>query len=174
MALLAFLLILGAATLAIVLYGFDRTQDHTTERSNEELRELRQLALQAVAGGVAEQGALLFDSVADLGKRGALHLELSNEPGTSPDTAEFATSAGGLFYDTRPSRISDLVVFNQHRPDEAAVRDDIAFSSALDAVLPILFRGFSGDAALPSLEPIAISFISASMYSSLRSAGLRN
>ncbi len=164
LSLLSFLLLLGAATSAIIIFGFNRTRDSAHERSDKALEEQGKLALLALVGGLSEQGDVLFEVAAATGRRSAFYLE-SRPPadaGSAIDTSGLALTDSGLYYDPNPARISDLVILNGASPDAPGVRDDIAFSAPLDDVLPVLFRSFSGEAAGPNFDPTAIVFIGTS------------
>ncbi len=162
LSLLAFLLLLAAATSAIIVYGFNRTRDNADARSNEALEQGGSLALQAVAGGVAEQGGLLFEAVAEIGQRASIYVEsrARDEGRESPPTVEFATSDAGHRYDPNPERVADLVVIRGAPTEDGPVRDDIAFSSALETIFPVLLQGFDGQVGGRNLDPIAIVFLS--------------
>jgi signal transduction histidine kinase/HAMP domain-containing protein len=162
LSLLAFLLVLGAATSAVIVYGFSRTQDNATERSRAALEEQGKLALQAVVGGASEQGGLQFESVAEIGRRSARYLESVDRGETAAvyDTSGLARTAAGLYYNPDPNRTSDLVILNGKLPDDEAVQSDLAFSAALDTIFPVLHEGFAGAVGGENLDPIAIVFIS--------------
>ena len=94
-----------------------------TQRSREALEDGRALALQAVAGGAAEQGGLLFESAAEIGRRAA-HVpatpaqEVDAEPPSH--SRALRVIATRRLYDPNPIGVSDLVVINGASPDDAA------------------------------------------------------
>lgn len=162
LALLVFLLLLGAATSGIILYGFQRTQDNATERSRQALEAEGKLALQAVVGGASEQGGSQFESVAETGQRFARYLE-SFEQGGAPvpyDISSLARTDAGVYYDPNPNRMSDLVVLNYRSIADEAVQEDIAYSAPLDGIFNVLFEGFAGEISGRNFDPIAVVFIS--------------
>lgn len=159
LALLAFLLLLGAATLAIIVYGFERTRDNADERSAEALEEGGRLALQAVAGSASEQGGLLFEAVGEVGRRSALFME-AQDADTSPAPA-LVPGEDDNYIDPDPDRVTDLtIVSGAPAPDDPRVVDDIAFSAPLNTVFPVLLQSFAGEVGGTNLDPIAITFIS--------------
>src|SRR5689334_19914445 len=84
LALLIFILVLGGAASAIVLFGFSRTQDNATQRSREALEAEGKLALQALAGGVSDAGSLQFESAAEVGQRASRYLQEFRANGAAP------------------------------------------------------------------------------------------
>lgn len=159
-ALLLFVLALGVATSAIVLYGFNRTQDDAAERSQDALEEQGKLALQALAGGVADSGVLQFEAAGAVGQRASRYLQDFKANGASPayDTSRFVQTDDGIWYDADPDRTSDLIVVN-HGQLEGAVLDDITYSAALDPILPALAEPYPGEIGGDAYRPIAIIFI---------------
>ena len=162
-ALLLFILALGIATSAIVLYGFNRTQDDATARSQEALEEQGKLALQALAGGVADAGVLQFEAAGAVGQRASRYLQDFKATGATPvyDTSRLVRTEEGVWYDPDPGRVSDLIVVN-HGELEGAVLDDIAYSAALDPILPALAEPYPGEISGEAYRPIAIIFVSIS------------
>jgi signal transduction histidine kinase len=161
LALFLFVIVLGVATSAIVLYGFSRTQDDAQRRSQEALEEQGKLALQALAGGVADAGVLQFETAGAIGQRAGRYLQDFRASGATPayDTARFERTPDGVWYDPDPDRISDVVVVN-HQELEGAVLDDIAYSAALDPILPALAEPYPGEIGGAAYRPIAIIFVS--------------
>jgi signal transduction histidine kinase/HAMP domain-containing protein len=162
LALLVFLLLLGAATSGIIIYGFNRTQNSAHDRSNEALEEQGKLALQAFVGGISAIGSLQFEAAGEAGRRAALFIDAPS-PGTRPDTVDTSAllvSAAGHHYDPDPARVADLVVISGVDPSATEVRDDIAFSAPLNVVFPIVLQSFEGDVGGGDFDPIAIVFIS--------------
>jgi signal transduction histidine kinase/HAMP domain-containing protein len=160
LALLLFVLTLGVATSAIVLYGFNRSQDDATERSQEALEEQGKLALQALAGGVADAGVLQFEAAGAVGQRASRYLQEFEATGATPayDTSSFVQSEDDIWYDADPERISDVFVVN-HSQLEGGVLDDIAYSAPLEAILPVFTEPYPGEISGDAYRPIAISFI---------------
>ncbi len=162
LSLLAFVLLLGLATAAIVLYGANRTRNDATARSRTALEEEGQLALKAVVGGASASGGLRFETVAEIGQRSARYIDSLNQEAPPPpyDTSRLQRTAEGVYYDPDPNRTSDLVILNGSTPADDAVKHDLAFSSALNAIFPTLLEGFAGEVGGENLDPIAIVFIS--------------
>jgi signal transduction histidine kinase/HAMP domain-containing protein len=161
LALLVFLLILGVATSLIIIYGFNRTQDNATDRSNAALEEQGKLALQAFVGGISAIGSLQLEAAAEAGRRAAIYVDA--QPATDAgalDPSTLAVSGAGHHYDPDPGRVLDLVVISGVDPAVAAVQDDIAFSAPLATVFPIVLQSFEGDIGGGDFDPIAIVFIS--------------
>lgn len=160
LALLVFLLLLGAATLAVMVYGFNRTQDNATDRSRAALKEEGKLALKALAGGVSDSGALQIEWAAEIGQRASRYLEEFKAANGTPayDLSRFAQTDQDVWYDPDPNRRTDVVVPN-HVELEGTVVDDIAYSAPLDALLPALAGGFPGELSGDAFHPFAIIFI---------------
>ncbi|MEX2247761.1 MAG: GAF domain-containing protein [Dehalococcoidia bacterium] len=159
--LLVFVLLLGAATAAIIFYGFNRSQDDATERSQEALEEQGKLALQALVGGVSESGGLQIEWAAEIGHRAGRYLQEFKASGATAeyDTSRFVRTDEGIWYDPDPGRVSDVVVPNHVEELQPAHLDDIAYSAALDPLLPALTEGFPGELSGEGFRPIAIIFI---------------
>ena len=160
-ALLMFVVVLGAATLAIILYGFNRTQDSAENRSQDALEEQGKVALQALVGGVADAGTLQFESAASIGQRASRYMQDFKASGgiANYDTSRLARTSAGVWYDPDPDRVSDLVVVN-HGELEGAVLEDIVYTAALDPLYPALVEGFPGELTDDAYHPIAITFVS--------------
>ncbi len=162
-ALLAFFIALSAATVAILLYGFNRTRDNADARSSEALERGGELALRAVAGGAAEQGGILFESAAEVGRRSALYVEAASVvPDASASIPPLTQAASGHYYDPSPDRVTDVVVLSSSSPDDPLVRDDIAFSAPLEAIFPVLLQSFEGEVSGRNFDPTSIVFVSPS------------
>ncbi|MEZ4503926.1 MAG: PAS domain S-box protein [Dehalococcoidia bacterium] len=162
-ALLAFFLVLAAATLGVVAYGFKRTQDNATTRSNDALEELGKLALYAVAGGTVEQGGVRFESASEVGQRAERAMEAFRSSGATSkfDFSNLAMTEDGLRYDARPDRISDFIALPYANFDDPAVQDEIKYVAALDTVFDALFEGFEDEVGGRNFDPNAIGFVGA-------------
>jgi signal transduction histidine kinase len=162
LALLAFLFVLAAATSTIIVFGFSRTQDNANERSREALEEEGKLALEALAGGLAESGALQLETAGAIGQRASRYMEEFKETGGAApaDTSGFVQTGSDIWYDPNPDRLSDVVVPNHVAALEGAVLDDITYSAPLNALLPALAENFPGQLSGEAFRPIAIIFIS--------------
>jgi len=160
-ALLAFLLVLGGATSAIIIYGFNRTQDNANERSREALEEEGKLALEALVGGLADAGALQLEYAAEVGQRAGRYLHDFQATGATAqyEVSRYVQTEDDVWYDPDPERISDIVIPNHVPVLEGAVLDDIAFSAPLDAIFPALAEGFPGQLSGDAFHPFAIIFI---------------
>lgn len=159
-ALAILMLVLGAATSAIVIYGFNRTQDNANQRSRDALEEEGKLALQALLGGVSDAGALQLEYGAEAGQRAARYLEefKRSDATDEVDVSRLTSTADGVWYDPDPNRISDVVVPN-HRELEEDVVDDIVYSAPLDALFAALMEGFPGQLSGDAYHPVAIAFV---------------
>ncbi len=159
-ALLTFVLLLGLATSAIILYGFSRTQDNATERSREALEEQGKLALQTLAGGVTDAGVIQFESASAIGQRASRYLQDYKVLNGTPayDTSRLTRLENGVAYDPDPSRTSDVVVVNNGEL-AGGVLDDIAYTAALDSLYPALIEPYPGEFAGDAYRPIAMTFV---------------
>jgi signal transduction histidine kinase len=162
LALLAFFIVLGAATAALIFIGFNRTQDTANARSQQGLEELGETALLGVVSGQAAYAGLAVEAAADMGYRGATFLESFQRAGLQAkfDASRLVRTDDGLTYDPASDRISDLAMPNYVELTEP-VLDDIAYSAALDSVFPALMQSFPGSLREANFEPIAIAFLSA-------------
>jgi len=162
LALLAFFLVLGAATAAFVFVGFDRTRQNAAERSEGALENLGADVLQQIAYSQADSGAVAMESAPELGHRASRYMRQFKETGAiAPlDIARFVQAPNGVWYDPHPGRVSDVVVLNHPTLDDAAL-DDIAYSAALDALFPSLMGGFPGELSGEAYHPITIVFVGA-------------
>ena len=161
LALLSFLLVLGAAASGIIFYGFNRTQDDATERSQEALEEQGKLALLALVGGVSESGGLQVEWAAEIGHRASSYME-EFKAGAMPvevDTSRFVRTENGVWYDPDAGRASDVVVPNHVEDLTQAHLEDITYSAALDPLFPALVEGFPGELSGEGFRPIAIIFV---------------
>jgi PAS domain S-box-containing protein len=162
LALLAFFIVLGAATAAFVFVGFDRTRDNAALRSEEALEDLGADVLQYIAYTQADIGAVAMEWAGELGHRASRYMQQFKAAGATAalDTSSFAQTASGVWYNPDPDRVSDVVVLN-NAALQGAVLDDITYSAALDALFPALVEGFPGESSGEAYHPIAIIFISA-------------
>ncbi|MGE0227502.1 MAG: histidine kinase [Dehalococcoidia bacterium] len=163
LALLAFFVLLGAATSVIVVYGFNRTQDNANERSQEALEEIGKLALRAFVAGATENGGIQFEAASEIGQRAARQMESFHRTGASVpfDSTALTRTEGGLYYDGDFSRTSDFIVLPFASLDSAAVQDEIAYGAALDAIFESVFEGFEDEVGGRNFDPSAIGFIGA-------------
>jgi len=149
--LVAFMLLLAATTTLLILFGFRRTQDDATRRSQEGLETQARTAMLLQAGDSAGIGQLLVTpALLDSASAARYMVEFKQRSGAYPaDLARLATTAGGARYDPAPGRASDVWVPASAGGAERDLRD----SAALDALLP----------ALLAQEPDAVAayFISA-------------
>jgi PAS domain S-box-containing protein len=163
-ALLVIFLVIGGATAAFVFFGFNRTRDSATNRSQEALEELGQQNLQEIANAQAGFGALQLEWAAEVGQRASQYMaDLKATGGSVPyDAASRLTRIeNGLWQDLNPDRYSDLLLLPRDTFDPA-VLDDVAYSSALDGIYPALISGFPGEIRADSFHPIAITFVAPS------------
>jgi PAS domain S-box-containing protein len=160
LALLVVFLVVGGATAAFVFFGFNRTQENATARSQEALEQQGANLLQYQAFVQADTAAIELEWAAELGHRTARYLEDFKRSGaTAPPTSEqLAQTPDGAWYDPNPDRISDVIVPN-YADVNGAVLGDIEYSAALDALLPALFGGFPGELTQDAFHPTALSFL---------------
>jgi hypothetical protein len=162
LALVFFFLMLGGLTTVLILYGFNRTQDNATARSQEGLEDLGELALLGVIAGQAEYGALALEAAADIGFRADRYLEAiqMSRGQTSFDASRLAKTDQGMFYDPNPDRITDLAAPNyvQLTPE---VLEEIAFAAPLDDIVPVLMADYPNSIREENFDPIAFVFIGA-------------
>jgi PAS domain S-box-containing protein len=162
LALLVFFIVLGAATAAFIIFGFNRTRDNASARSEEALADLGADVLQYIAYTQADYGASAMEWAQELGHRAARYLEQFKASGANAplDIARFVKAPNGVWYDPHPDRVSDVVVLNHPTLDDAAL-DDIAYSAALDALFPALMEGYPGESGGEAYYPITIVFVGA-------------
>ncbi len=164
LALLLTFLVIGGATAAFVFFGFNRTRDSATDRSQEALEELGQQNLQEIADAQAGFAALQMEWAAEIGYRASQYMaEFKATGGSVPydASARMTQIENGIWEDLNPDRHSDLLVLPRDTFDPA-VLDDIAYSSALDGLFPALLSGFPGEIRAASFHPIAITFVAPS------------
>ncbi|HEU0074804.1 MAG TPA: histidine kinase [Dehalococcoidia bacterium] len=163
LALLVLFLVIGAATAAFVFIGFNRTRDNATDRSQEALEQQGKLILQDVANAQADLGSLQMEWAAEIGHRAAQYMaEFKATGGSAPyDVSRLTRAENGIWQDVHPDRRADLIVLPRDTLDEA-VLDDIAYSSALEALFPALLSRFPGEIRGDSFHPIAIIFVATS------------
>jgi len=162
LSLLLFMLILGTATAALVLFGFHRSQNNAAEKSREGLEAQGLLTLRQLAETQAYLGALQMQPAAEL----ALHAAAFMISDTVPAPAvipNLTTDASGRQYNADPTRATDLLVL-PGSSNAAAVERDLRESGKLDQFFPTSLRQ---DGAAPPLidqdfQPIAAYFLGVS------------
>jgi len=133
--LLAFLVVLGIATAALMVFGFRRTQGDATHASREGLEQQGRERLSETAVQTAAIGALILTQATDAGGFGASFMATfpQLQGGVSWSTARLVPTARGELADLTPGRLSDAWVPNGVAIDPQIERD-LRESAALDAV----------------------------------------
>jgi signal transduction histidine kinase/HAMP domain-containing protein len=161
LALLTFLLVLGVATAALILYGFNRTQNNATETSTEGLEESGQETMLVTAQAQAGFGVLQMQWASDAGQLAARYIYDLKDAGASVPAASTALTRveNGILYDPDPARSADVVMPAFAQLTEAA-RQDIVDGKALDAIAPSIFAGYVGRARGSNFDAIAFYYAS--------------
>ncbi|MGE0057106.1 MAG: histidine kinase, partial [Dehalococcoidia bacterium] len=156
-----FVLLLGSATAAFILYGFQRTQDNATNRSREGLEEIGRQQLQTIASDQADLGSFQLQWAADSSQMAARYLsEIKRQGGGVPfDASRLVRSESGVLYDPNPNRVSDVVMPNFAPLTPAAVQD-IQETAALDALFPTILSKYPGQLRGTNFDAIAVTYSS--------------
>ena len=146
LSLLAFMLVLGAAIAALMLFGFKRTQTDATSRSREGLEEQARTELLGVSAQEADVGRTIVGQAVLAGEHGAQYMvEIKRAGGSVPwDSSKLTAGAQGELVDATPDRSTDVWVPARAAGDPALERD-LEDSAALDALFPTLMQN-EGDA----------------------------
>ncbi len=161
LSLLFVVLLLGSATAAFILIGFERTQNNATEKSREGLEELGRNQVMTIARDQSDLGATQLSWAADATHLAAKYLiDIKQRGGTVPfDTSGLIRAPNGVLYDPNPSRITDVGLPN-FAPLSAAALQDITDTAALDAVFPAILAGYPGQIREINFDAIAVTFSS--------------
>lgn len=162
LSLLTFMVILMAATAALVLFGFKRTQDTASDRSVAALEEQGLAKLETDTSQQAYIGELQLFPAVEWGHQAARYMALAQfeSPGSFSEPV-LEQHANGVWFDDNPRRRTDVVVPGGAALDEA-VMDDLRDSSPLDGLFPSLMADFAGRLTDYSFRPIAVYFIGTS------------
>ncbi len=159
LSLLTFMLVLMAATSALVLFGFKRTQDTAAERSREALESQGLSSLEVNTLQQSYQGELQLFPATEWGHQAARFMVLSEFelPGTRTEPT-LTRHPNGVWYDADPRRTTDVVVPGGIAID-GAVRRDLIDSSPLNGLFPSLMADYTGRLTAYNFRPIAVYFI---------------
>lgn len=162
LSLLTFMLVLMAATAALVLFGFNRTQDTAAEKSRAALEEQGLARLDAYTQEQAYIGELQLFPATEWGHQAARYMVLAEfeSPG-SQEVPELTRHENGVWYDDDPRRLTDAVVPGGIPIDDAVLRD-LRESSPLNGLFPSLMADFAGRLTDYSFRPIAVYYIGTS------------
>ncbi|HEX9882212.1 MAG TPA: cache domain-containing protein, partial [Hyphomicrobium sp.] len=137
---LFFFLVLGAATSAIILYGFQRTQDNATERSREGLEDFGSKVVNAFVRLVADNTKLEFARAGEGADAGAGYMAQFRTSAVSTwDADRLVSGAGGMRYDPTPDRLADAWV-PSFLADDPSAETRLRAASALDPLFPELLE----------------------------------
>ena len=159
LSLLTFMLILMGATAALVLFGFNRTQDTAAGRSREALEEQGLSTLELYTQQQAYIGELQLFPGTEWGHQSARYMVLAEfeSPGTITEP-NLVRHPNGVWYNPDPRRLTDVVVPGGGTLSDAVLRD-LRESSPLDGLFPSLMADFPGRLTDYSFRPIAVYFI---------------
>jgi signal transduction histidine kinase len=140
LSLLAFLLLLAAATSAAVLYGFHRTQSNARGTSQGGLEDFGSSVLGSFSRLVAASTSLEFARASEAATSGATYMATFKGHGVPAwDASRLVEGHDGIRYDPAPDRVADAWVpnFLVNDPDvDARLRD----ASALDPLFGALLQ----------------------------------
>jgi signal transduction histidine kinase/HAMP domain-containing protein len=160
LSLLAFFVALGTAMALLILFGFRRSQNDATTRSQEGLEAQGRHTLLGFAENNAYVGQFIVNQAVTKGHDAAAYLEDAQASGTASAASsdELAPTVAGALYDPSPGRVSDIWVPSSVALD-ARAEQDVRDSSALDPLFPVIFekygQGFSGN------DTVAVYYMSA-------------
>jgi len=111
-ALVLFLVVLAAATTALMLFGFNRTRDNATATSRDGLEDAGRERMLLVASDQAAFGVLQMQWASDAGQLAARYMfDLKAGGGAVPgEDVELARSENGILYDPDAERTADVVL----------------------------------------------------------------
>lgn len=162
LSLLTFMLVLMAATAALVLFGFKRTQDTAAERSRQALEQQGLVRLDAYTQEQAYIGELQLFPATEWGHQAARYMVLADfeSPGSHSEP-ELTLHDDGAWFDDNPRRLTDVVVPGGVPIDDAVMRD-LRESSPLNGLFPSLMADYAGRLTDYSFRPIAVYYIGTS------------
>ncbi|HSE45027.1 MAG TPA: cache domain-containing protein, partial [Gemmatimonadales bacterium] len=162
MALVVFLVLLGAATAGVVLLGFERSQNNATRRSSEGLEAQGQDFLDSYAQSQAQLGYFQFASITEASQQAAQIMFDVQHAGTYDagwDSSRLIRGSGGQWYDANTQRVSDVFIPNWSSLTPEVERD-LRDSAVLDGVFPSILARFPGQARASNFDAVAIYYIS--------------
>ncbi len=145
LSLLVFLLLLGAATAGLVVYGFNRTQSNATKQSRAGLETQGRESLRMAAENNAGIGQLIVTQATIKGRDAAFFMAnaASTNVAPIPDLSKLARGPNGEAYDASPERATDLFVASGTSLD-ANIARDVRDSAGLDSLLPAFISTDTG------------------------------
>lgn len=153
LSIIIFLVLLAAATSAVVFVRFNQTQRNATESSRAGLEEQGTATLLSLARLVSDQGQLMLDDAAAIGAYSAGNMTAAARTGsTTFDAARLRQDGAGVTFDPDAARITDVWVA-PGQPIDAAVERDLRDSAALDALFPSLLARYPDAVAIYFLSP---------------------
>lgn len=159
LSLLLFMVVLGAATATLVLFGFHRTQDNATRTSRDGLERQGVKTLLSNAETQAYIGQLQFFPAIEWGHQSARYMAVAPYESTlpAPEVPALKPDAEGNLHDTRAIRLTDIFVPAGAAP--AGVERDLRDSAPLDTLFPSLMADFPGRLTEDNFRPIAVYYI---------------
>jgi PAS domain S-box-containing protein len=140
LALLAFFVVLGAATAGIILFGSHRTQNNATKTSQAGLEDFGSKTLGSFARLVSDSLSLEFQRGSQSTEMGARYLQSASANVTPTwDPAGLALNADGVSYDPTPGRLSDVWI-PSFLSDTTAAESRMKAASSLDPLFPSLLE----------------------------------
>ncbi len=151
--------VLGVATAALIIFGFERTRNDATQSSREGLEQEGQRTLLRFTTSQAAYAQSQMEATAGFAEQASSYFTnaRANRPADPIPASALSTTAQGVHYDANPDRQSDVVV-PPGSELTAAVLADVGSSAVLDDLFPTLLAGFGGQARSSNFEPISIYF----------------
>ncbi len=161
LSLLLFIVVLGAATAALVFFGFHRTQDNAAQTSREGLEREGVRTLLANAETQAYVAQLQFFPAIEWGHQAARYMAVAPYESTFAvaEVPALALDDAGNRHDVRAVRTTDLFVPAGANSDQAT--RDLQESAPLDTLFPSLMADFPGRLTEDNFRPIALYYIGA-------------
>lgn len=159
LSLLVFILLLGTATAALVLVGFNRSQNNAAEKSREGLEREGVRTLEALSGQQAYIGELQLAPAAEWGHQAGWFLALTGQTAAAFDRDKLQTAWTGNIYDATPGRTSELIMPAGTVLSGRALKDATE-SGVLDEFFASLFTDYEGRLIQEAFRPIAIFYTS--------------
>ncbi len=159
LSLLLFIVVLGAATAALVFFGFHRTQDNAAQTSREGLEREGVRTLLANAETQAYVAQLQFFPAIEWGHQAARYMAVAPYESTFAvaEVPALALDDAGNRHDVRAVRTTDLFVPAGANSDQAT--RDLQESAPLDTLFPSLMADFPGRLTEDNFRPIALYYI---------------
>ncbi len=159
LSLLLFMMVVGTATAALVLFGFHRTQDNAAQTSRDGLERQGVTTLLSNAETQAYIGQLQFFPAIEWGHQSARYMAVAPYESTlpAPEVPALKPDAEGNLHDTRAVRLTDLFV--PAGAPAGQVERDLRESAPLDTLFPSLMADFPGRLTEDNFRPIAVYYI---------------